>query len=306
MAEQNRYLQNLSTEQVNAESVGLDTLTGEGIARLMNRQDRAVVEAVEQAVPVIGKVIDETAARMADGGRLLYIGAGTSGRLGVLDASECPPTFGVPASLVHGIIAGGDRALREAVENAEDNYEQGRLDIKNAGVCEKDVVVAISASGFARYCIGALDEARDVGALAVSMTCNASSTLAQHADIAIEAPTGAEVLMGSTRLKAGTATKMMLNMLSTGVMVRSGRVYRNLMVDMKATNTKLRDRALRIVGHATGAQAEEAQRLLDEAEGSVKVAIVQKLAGVPAKDARQALDACGGWVGAAIERLANA
>lgn len=303
MSEQNRYLAKLSTEQVNAASGQLDTLTGEEIARLMNQQDRSIPDAVAQAVPMIGRVIEETAARMKAGGRLLYVGAGTSGRLGVLDASECPPTFGVPASLVHGIIAGGDSALRKSIEGAEDSYEQGGKDVQSAGVCARDVVVAISASGFAQYCAGALDAARAAGALAVSMTCNVSSALSEHADFAIEAPTGAEVLMGSTRLRAGTATKMMLNMLSTGVMVRSGRVYQNLMVDMQATNRKLKDRALRIIGHATGAQHEEAKALLEEAGGSVKAAIVGKLADVPAAQAIEALNACDGWVSAAIDRL---
>lgn len=303
MTESNRYLAHLSTEQLNASSSQLDTLTGEEIARLMNQQDASVVDAVAKAVPVIGKVIDETAARIRRGGHLLYIGAGTSGRLGVLDASECPPTFGVPANVVHGIIAGGDHALRNAVEGAEDNYDQGMLDIREAGAGPLDVVVAISASGFAQYCAGALDEARRVGALAVSMTCNLSSALSKHADFAIEAPTGAEVLMGSTRLKAGTATKMMLNMLSTGAMVRCGRVYKNLMVDLNVSNTKLQDRALRIIGHATGADADEALRLLREADGSVKTAIVQKLAGVPAERAKDALEASGGWVHAALDGL---
>lgn len=303
MTESNRYLAHLSTEQLNASSSQLDTLTGEEIARLMNQQDASVVDAVAKAVPVIGKVIDETAARIRRGGHLLYIGAGTSGRLGVLDASECPPTFGVPANVVHGIIAGGDHALRNAVEGAEDNYDQGMLDIREAGAGPLDVVVAISASGFAQYCAGALDEARRVGALAVSMTCNLSSALSKHADFAIEAPTGAEVLMGSTRLKAGTATKMMLNMLSTGAMVRCGRVYKNLMVDLNVSNTKLQDRALRIIGHATGADADEALRLLHEADGSVKTAIVQKLAGVPAERAKDALEASGGWVHAALDGL---
>lgn len=303
MAESNRYLAQLSTEQLNASSSQLDTLTGEEIARLMNEQDASVTAAVAHAVPVIGRVIDETAARIRQGGRLLYIGAGTSGRLGVLDASECPPTFGVPASTVQGIIAGGDYALRNAVEGAEDRYDQGALDIREAKAGPLDVVVAISASGFAKYCAGALDEARHAGALAVSMTCNLSSALSQHADFAIEAPTGAEVLMGSTRLKAGTATKMMLNMLSTGTMVRCGRVYRNLMVDLNVSNAKLEDRALRIIAHATGAGADEALRLLNEADGSVKTAIVLKLGGVSAARAKDALKASGGWVHAALEFL---
>lgn len=306
MAEQNRYLAALSTEQVNASSAQLDTLSGEEIARLMNQQDHAVLSAVAQAVPVIGEVIEQTAARMKQGGRMLYVGAGTSGRLGVLDASECPPTFGVPSSLVQGIIAGGDHALRYAVEGAEDNYDMGAQDVRDAGIGAHDVVVAISASGFARYCIGALDQARSAGALAVSLTCNVGSTLSAHADLAIEAPTGAEVLMGSTRLKAGTATKLILNMLSTGAMVRCGRVYKNLMVDLRLSNVKLNDRALRIIGHATGADADEASRLLAQADGSVKTAIVMKLAGADAARAQALLDEADGWVSAALELAGKA
>lgn len=297
------YLSGLTTEQINAESAALDTLDGQAIAELMNRQDHGVVEAVSRAIPVIGRVIDEIAMRFKRGGRLFYTGAGTSGRLGVLDASECPPTFGVPPTMVQGIIAGGDVALRHAVEGAEDNDAQGREDLKQAGLCRDDVVVAISASGYAPYCVGALDYARDVGALAVSLACNEHTELARHADLAIEAPTGPEVLMGSTRLKAGTATKMILNMLTTGAMVRTGRVYQNLMVDLCISNSKLSDRALRILRHATGAEEESASRLLKEAGGSVKTAIVMHLAGVDADGARRALQETGGWVGPAIEKL---
>ena len=293
------YLSELSTEQINAESTSLETMDGQEIAALMNRQDQGVVEAVAQAVPVIGRVIDEIAARFSCGGRLFYTGAGTSGRLGVLDASECPPTFGVPRTMVQGIIAGGDVALRYAV----DNYAQGQEDLKQAAVSRNDVVVAISASGYAPYCVGSLDYARSVGALAVSLACNEHTELARHADLAIEAPTGPEVLMGSTRLKAGTATKMILNMLTTGAMVRTGRVYQNLMVDLCISNSKLSDRALRILRHATGVGEEDASRLLKQAGGSVKTAIVMQLGGVDADQARRALEETGGWVGPAIQKL---
>ncbi len=301
--ETNAYLAALSTEQVNPDSLKLDTLEGTAIARLMNQQDFGVVQAVSQAVPAVGQVIDEAAARMEKGGRMLYIGAGTSGRLGVLDASECPPTFGVPETLVQGIIAGGERALRHAVEGAEDNGPQGARDLEMHRLTALDVVVAVSASGFAAYCIEALDYARSVGALAVSLTCNTGSALSRHADCAIEAPTGPEVLMGSTRLKAGTATKMILNMLSTGVMVRTGRVYRNLMVDLCVSNTKLCDRAVRIICHATGLEAAPAAQLLQKAQGSVKTAIVMHCAQTGAAQARQALKDAGGWVTPAIESL---
>ncbi len=299
----NAYLNGIGTEQVNTDSRSLDQLTGIQIARLMNRQDLLVVEAVEKALPAIGQVIDMTAERMKKGGHLYYCGAGTSGRLGVLDASECPPTFGVSPDLVCGVIAGGDQALRHAIEGAEDSYDGGQEDIRSLAAGALDTVVAISASGYAPYCAGALDYARSVGAVAVSMTCNLGSALSEHADIAIEAPTGAEILMGSTRLKAGTATKMMLNMLSTGVMVRTGRVYQNLMVDLKVSNSKLKDRALRIMRHATGLEPEAAAPLLDAARGKVKTAIVMAMADVNAEMAEAALARHDGWVAPAIEDI---
>ena len=303
VTEMNPYLRQLSTEQVNPASLALDTLPGAEIARLMNRQDQLVAQAVERAVPVIGEAIDAIASRMERGGRLLYIGAGTSGRLGVLDASECPPTFGVSPSLVQGIIAGGDYALRNAVEGAEDNRDMGREDLISCGLSSLDSVVAISASGFAPYCAGALLYAKEVGALAISLVCNENALLSAHADLAIEVPTGAEVLMGSTRLKAGTGTKMVLNMLSTGVMVRTGRVYQNLMVDLSVSNSKLSDRAVRILCHATGLAPSEAAPLLQEAGGSVKAAIVMKVTGVPLPQAEEALGKAKGWVSAAIGAL---
>ncbi len=297
------YLASIATEQVSQHSARLDSLNGQQIAALMNQMDAQVAAAVAAALPAIGRAIDEVALRMQDGGRLIYMGAGTSGRLGVLDASECPPTFGVSPDLVQGIIAGGDTALRHAIEGAEDNLEQGKADLANINLRPEDTVVAISASGYAPYCQGGLDYARDIGALAISLCCNHNARLSQHADIAIEVPTGAEALMGSTRLKAGTATKMVLNMLSTGAMVRTGRVYKNLMVDMRATNTKLKDRAARIIGHATGASFEEAQRLIEQAQGSTKAAIVMKLTGADLPAAERALKDANGWVSAALTAL---
>lgn len=297
------YLARLGTEQVNPASTDLDQLSGEEIAALMNRQDLKVVEAVAGAVPMIGRVIEEAAERLKKGGRLLYCGAGTSGRLGVLDASECPPTFGVAPTLVTGVIAGGDTALRNAIEGAEDRADLGAADIQAQNAGPLDTVVAISASGFAPYCIGALDYARSVGSLAVSLTCNQNTQLAAHADYAIEAPTGPEILMGSTRLRAGTATKMILNMLSTGVMIRTGRVYKNLMVDLKVSNVKLKDRAVRIIGHATGLGPDEADALLTQAGGKVKTAIVMHGAACSAERAESALEAAGGWVAEAIRQI---
>lgn len=302
-ARDNHYLSQLASEQVNQRSLDLDRLEGAGIARLMNQADAGVHLAVKRALPQIGRAIDEIARRISAGGRLFYIGAGTSGRLGVLDASECPPTFGVEPDLVQGIIAGGDSALRLASEGAEDNAENGRADLAAAGITSKDALVAISASGYARYCCAALDYARQVGALAIALSCNEDTLLSRHGDIAIETPTGPEVLMGSTRLKAGTATKMVLNMLSTGAMVRTGRVYRNLMVDMSASNNKLKARALRILHHATGLDGEAAEQLLIQAGGSCKTAIVMALTGAGAQQAREALAQAGGWVREAVAQL---
>lgn len=298
-----QYLTQLQSEQINQDSLGLDGMDGLAIARVMNEADAQVHLAVQMALPQIGEAIEQIAQRFLRGGRLFYLGAGTSGRLGVLDASECPPTFGVSYEQVQGIIAGGDSALRHASEGAEDKADRGRLDLIKAGLGDKDALVAISASGFAPYCSATLDYAREIGALAIALSCNRQTRLSQHADIAIETPTGPEVLMGSTRLKAGTATKMVLNMLSTGAMVRTGRVYKNLMVDMSASNNKLKARALRIMRYATGLEGEAAERLLKQADGSTKIAIVMALADASAQDAQAALSAAGGWVSEAVSRL---
>ena len=223
----------------------------------------------------------------------------------MLDASECPPTFGVSPELVQGIIAGGDTALRNAVEGAEDSGELAVADLKARSLTENDVVVAISASGYAPYCVAALDYAREIGALAVAMSCNTGANTSSHADIAIEAPTGSEVLSGSTRLKAGTATKIMLNMLSTASMVKLGKCYRNLMVDVRATNVKLRDRSIRITMNATGLDREAAAALYSEANGSIKTAIVMNVTGAKREQAEAALDACGGYVREAVKALSG-
>lgn len=298
-------LTDLLTEQVNPDSLTLDQMDGLQIAQLMNAADARVHLAVQAALPAIGRAIESIAYGLVNGGRLFYLGAGTSGRLGVLDASECPPTFGVPEDRVQGLIAGGETALRHAAEGAEDDGRQGRADLLAAGITYLDAVVAISASGHAAYCLEALKEAGQQKALTVAVCCNPGSPLAQAADIAIELDTGPEVLMGSTRLKAGTATKMVLNMLSTGAMVRTGRVYKNLMVDMAATNQKLAARALRMVQLATGLEAAPAAVLLQLAQGQVKTAIVMHLAGVNRTRALAALDSCGGWVARAVALLAE-
>ncbi|MBO4886278.1 MAG: N-acetylmuramic acid 6-phosphate etherase, partial [Clostridia bacterium] len=272
------------------------------IATLMNDVTADVTAGIEKALPQIARAIDGIVARLKRGGRLIYMGAGTSGRLGVLDASECPPTFGVSPELVQGIMAGGDRALRTAVEGAEDSGDLPVEDLKARGLNEKDAVVAISASGYAPYCVAALKYARSVGALAIALSCNTGAQTSKVADIAIEAPTGSEVLSGSTRLKAGTATKLILNMLSTASMVQMGKCYKNLMVDVKATNVKLKDRSIRITMNATGLDREAAQALYEQA-GGIKTAIVMHETGATRELSEAALNEAGGYVRAAIEAL---
>lgn len=297
--------ESLSTEQVNEQSKNLDMLSPLEAARLMNRMDRQATDAVEQALPQIAEAVEKIAERMRAGGRLIYIGAGTSGRLGVLDASECPPTFGTDEGLVVGLIAGGDYALRHAVERAEDKPELAVDALKEIGFNEKDVLVGISASGYAPYCVGGLDYARSLGALTIGLSCNRDAIQSRHADIAIEMPTGAEILSGSTRLRAGTATKMALNMLTTLTMVQLGKVYGNLMVDMRPTNQKLQDRAIRIVQKALEIEDKaEAASALESAGRDVKTAIVMRSCGVDRETAREALEQNGGFVRRALAALA--
>jgi len=293
----------LVTEQVNLDSQNLDILSPAEAAILMNKIDRQAVEAVEKALPAIGKAVEMISARMKEGGRLIYMGAGTSGRLGVLDASECPPTFGVENTLVVGIMAGGDYALRNAVESAEDKPEFGRADLEKINLCERDCVVGISASGYAPYCVGGLQYAREVGALALSLACNNNAIISGYADIAIEMPTGPEILSGSTRLKAGTATKLALNMLSTLTMVQLGKVYRNLMVDMKPSNIKLQDRSVRIVQKALDVERDVAQQLYTDADKNTKAAIVMGAAHVDKDTAVKALKDNDGFIRRAIDAL---
>lgn len=296
-----KMLASLGTEQVNAQSARLDELSTLEIVTLMNTLDADVLKAVNSALPQIAEAIDGIVERMKRGGRLIYMGAGTSGRLGVLDASECPPTFGVSNQLVQGIIAGGDGALRNAVEGAEDSPEMGKNDLIERNVCEKDIVVGISASGYAPYCVGALEYANSVGALTVAMSCNRGANTSKVAKIAIEAPTGAETLSGSTRLKAGTATKLMLNMLSTATMVKMGKVYKNLMVDVRATNVKLKDRSIRITMNATGLDRESAETLYQAAGGSIKAAVVMHETGVSREEAELLIEQNDGYVRKAIQ-----
>lgn len=270
-------LNKLTTEKRNERSMNLDTLSTEQVIRLMNEEDAVVPKAIEQIVPTIAKAVDAITARFKKNGRLIYIGAGTSGRLGVLDAVECVPTFGVPPEKVVGVIAGGDRAMYRAVEGAEDSPTLGQQDLVALSLTKEDVVVGIAASGRTPYVIGALTYANEVGAETIALSCNQDAEISAFANIAIEVIVGAEVLTGSTRLKAGTAQKLVLNMLSTASMIGIGKVYNNLMVDVQPTNEKLRVRAVRIIQQATECTEEQAQEAFEQSGEQVKIAIVMIL-----------------------------
>ena len=267
-------LSTLATEARNPRTTELDALSTLALVTAMNDEDRTVADAVQRELPRIAAAVDAIAARMHKGGRLFYVGAGTSGRLGVLDAVECPPTFSATTEQVQGLIAGGAGAFLQAVEGAEDSTTLGPADLQARGLGSKDVVVGIAASGRTPYVLGALAYAKSVGARTVAVVCNAGSPVAAAAELPIEVVTGPEVLTGSTRLKAGTATKLVLNMLSTGAFVRLNKVYGNLMVDVQTTNAKLVARAVRIVAEAVACNATLAQQLLDQCDGEVKAAIV--------------------------------
>ncbi|PXX69395.1 N-acetylmuramic acid 6-phosphate etherase [Nocardia tenerifensis] len=290
----------LTTEEANPRTAALDSMSVEELLRTMNSEDAGIASAVAQAIPEIVRAVELIVAARGRGGRLIYAGAGTSGRLGVLDAVECPPTFGTAPDEVIGLIAGGPEAFAHAVEGAEDDPARAVDDLTGIDLTADDVVVALAASGRTPYAIGALRHGRSLGAATVGVSCNRDAELTRHADVGIEIDTGPEVLTGSTRLKAGTAQKMVCNMLSTATMVRSGKVYGNLMVDVKPTNAKLVDRARRIIADATGADPVTAAALLDAADGHPKTAIVMQLAGVDVATARRLLAGSGGFVGAAV------
>ena len=293
-------LSRLETEERNPRTSEMDRLDALELVTVIHAENQFVLQAVEKTLPEVANVVDVIAERLAEGGRLFYVGAGTSGRLGVLDASECPPTFGIDPSIVQGIIAGGSVALTTSIEGAEDSPEIGANDLRDRGVSNRDIVVGIAASGRTPYVIGALDAARDAGAFTVALVNVSNSELSRHADRTLEAVTGAEALTGSTRLKAGTAQKLILNLLTTGAMIRLGKVYGNLMVDVKASNVKLKDRAVRIVVAATGVSRSEAAQALESSKGSAKTAIVMLKLGVSPERARESLDASGGSVRIAI------
>ncbi|WP_237467815.1 N-acetylmuramic acid 6-phosphate etherase [Vibrio stylophorae] len=294
-------LKTLLTESQNPVSRHIDTLATRDMLAIINQQDALVSQAIAHELDAIAQAVDIIAAAFHRGGRLFYIGAGTSGRLGVLDASECPPTFGSDPNQVIGIIAGGEHALRHAVENAEDDRDQGVIDLQKHHLCDRDVVVGIAASGRTPYVLGALSYAKQCGATTVSVSCNPSSPMTELADIAITPVVGPEVITGSSRMKAGTAQKLVLNMLTTGAMIRTGKVYGNLMVDVQATNAKLHNRQRRIVMAATECDGETAERALAEANNHCKTAIVMVLTGLSADRARLALDEHHGFIRPLIE-----
>ena len=291
----------LSTEARNPLSHNLDNLNSLELVKLINSEDAKVAQAVAAVAEPIAEAIEVIADRLTRGGRLIYVGAGTSGRLGVLDAVECPPTFNTDPDQVLGLIAGGPEGLLRAVEGAEDSLDMGRNDLRAIKLSALDVVVGIAASGRTPYVIGALDYARETGAYAIGFSCNLQAEISAHADLNIIPQVGPEVLSGSTRLKAGTATKLVLNMLTTGAMVRMGKTYSNLMVDVRATNKKLMERAIRIVATLIHCSHAEASDLLRRCDGEVKTAVVSHTFGETPGMARKRLNQVGGRLRLALE-----
>src|SRR5450432_2301336 len=295
-------LDKLLTEQPNPASASIDTLPTEQALRIINAEDQNVAAAVEREIPAIARAVEEIVAAMDRGGRLFYIGAGTSGRLGVLDASECPPTFSVPQEMVQGIIAGGEPALSRATETTEDDPAIGVRDLLARGFTERDVLVGIAASGRTPYVLGAVAEAARMRAVTVGISCTPESELARAVAIAITPLVGPEVVAGSTRLKAGTAQKLVLNMLSTGAFIRLGYVYGNLMVNVQPKNTKLVDRARRIVAQAAGVSYPRAGELLAAGGNSVRTAILMGKAGQSREEAERRLAESGGRIAQALAK----
>jgi N-acetylmuramic acid 6-phosphate etherase len=293
-------LEHLVSEARNPETMQIDLMSTEQILAAMNAQDAKVADAVKNELPQIAQAVDRIVDAFRKGGRLIYMGAGTSGRLGVLDASECPPTFGVPDTMVVGIIAGGDTALRFPIEGAEDDRGEGERDLIKITATANDVVVGIAVSGRTPYVIGALDYAKSIGAVTVSLTCNPNSPIANMADIAISPLVGPESLTGSTRLKSGTAQKLVLNMLTTASMIRIGKSYENLMVDVSVSNEKLAARAVRIICQVTDLPADEAEAYLDRSGNNVKLAILMALTGLDKQAAEATLDNADGFLRRAV------
>ena len=293
-------LKKLDTERRNPLTANIDTLSTLEMAKLINSEDHHCAEAVEAVLPQIAQSIDMIYEKIRSGGRLFYAGAGTSGRLGVLDAAECPPTYGVDPGLVVGLIAGGPAAFLKAIEGAEDSAELGRQDLIDHQFTDRDALVGIAASGRTPYVIGAMDYARSVGAPVIALVCTHNSEMSRHADVTIDPVPGPEVVTGSSRMKSGTCQKLVLNMLSTCVMIKSGKVYGNLMVDVQATNQKLVRRAISIVCEATGETEEKAKAALDQCGFSCKTAIVMLLLNLDAPAAKAALDKADGRIAQAV------
>jgi len=294
------------TEQRNPASRNFDQMNALEMIQLMNREDRKVAAAVAREIPAIARAVDEIVRRLQGGGRLIYVGAGTSGRLAVLDASECPPTFGVSKEIVQGLIAGGRKAITSAVEGAEDSAKNAVRDLRGKKLSRKDVVVGIAASATTPYVLGAVKYARKVGAAAIGVAANRVGPLKKHTDIFIGAAVGPEVLTGSTRLKAGTAQKMVLNMLSTAAMVQLGHAYENLLIDMERTNQKLEGRAVRILQEASGASVSPARRALRASGHNMRVGLVMLKRGVKAIEAKRLLAQAKGNLRMALDEAAKA
>ncbi|MFY9282624.1 MAG: N-acetylmuramic acid 6-phosphate etherase, partial [Miniphocaeibacter sp.] len=289
-------ISNLDTEKRNKNSENLDTLNSLEIVSLMNKEDENIPKAIAKVLPTIAKLVDAVIETFNKGGRLIYIGAGTSGRLGILDASECVPTFGVSKEMVVGLIAGGRKAIVDAVEGAEDNREMGIKDLKDIDFSKKDILVGLSASGRTPYVVSALEYAKGIGAVTGSISCNSNSEMASIADYGIDISPGPEILSGSTRLKSGTAQKMVLNMISTASMIGIGKAYKNLMVDVQPTNEKLIERSKRIIMEATDSNYEHAEEFFEKSGRNVKVAIVMILTNSSKDDAIKRLKETNGFI----------
>jgi N-acetylmuramic acid 6-phosphate etherase len=290
----------LNTEQRNPKTMNIDQMSTEEIITVINQEDTLVPNVIARQVPMISEVVDEIVTAFKQDGRLIYIGAGTSGRLGIIDASECPPTFGTDPSLVVGIIAGGKEAMTEAIEGVEDDKQQGQTDLEDISLTAKDIVVGIAASGRTPYTIGALEYAKKIGAQTVSVVCSKDSEMEKISGYTISAVVGPEVITGSTRMKAGTAQKLVLNMLSTASMIKMGKVYGNLMVDVQMTNEKLHNRAVNIVKMATGASDEEARTAIKEQNYHTKAAILQIITGLMGIEVKNLLEQHDGYLRDAI------
>ena len=296
-------LDKLTTESRNLNTSNIDKVSTLEMVKIINNEDKKVAEAVEKEIPKIAQAIDYVVERIKKGGRLIYIGAGTSGRLGILDASECPPTYGVSEELIQGIIAGGREAIFRAKEGAEDSKELAIEDLKLKKLSSNDIVVGIAASGRTPYVVGGLEYGNQIGALTISITCNSDSEVSKTSQISIAPIVRAEVITGSTRLKSGTAQKLVLNMLSTGSMIKLGKVYGNLMVDVKATNKKLIERAKKIVCEATGIEKNLAEDILLKTDYDVKLSIFMILSGLSLNDAREKLLENDGYIAKALESI---